>query len=300
LKLAVLVAQYFYQHRELNLPGIGTFYLDDAVTVPDMNDKNFRDFLQYIQFKQRPVTKPDTALIDFIRQQTGKIKPLAESDLESYVADGKLLLNIGKLYHIEGIGTLNKNKEGIFEFVPGEPMLQRLEAITHDKDHDRHAKKSVLSENSNTAGSSSRKLLILAGVLIGLAIIVWGGYTLYSKKVDPTSAVNENTNTLVLDTVGMAQRTADSLLRAKEASDKLAADINAPKRYKYVLETCRYATAMKRKEDLKSIINIETKDSVLYKIVMYLPGTPSDTLRIKDSLHNWYWGDRPRKITIEQ
>ena len=93
------------------MPGIGIFSLDDKVVIPESSDKNVRDFLQHIQFKQFNVLRADDALIEFIRTHTGKIKPLAESDLESYVADGKLMLNIGKPFHIEGIGTLIKKQE---------------------------------------------------------------------------------------------------------------------------------------------------------------------------------------------
>ncbi len=137
LKLAILLAQYFYQHKQLNLPSIGSFSLDAAVTVPDQNDKNFREFLKYVQFKQQPIAKADETLIDFIRAHTGKIKPLAESDLESYLADGKLLLNIGKPFHIEGIGTLHKNKLGIYEFIAGEPSLERMEIVNEPKEVER-------------------------------------------------------------------------------------------------------------------------------------------------------------------
>jgi len=75
LKLATLVPQYFYKHRKLSLPGIGVFSLDENVTIPDPDDKNYRDFLQHIAFKQTNVTKAEDALIDFIREHTGKIKP---------------------------------------------------------------------------------------------------------------------------------------------------------------------------------------------------------------------------------
>ena len=67
-------------------------------------------------------------LIDFIRKHTGKINHWQNRTWETFVADGKLMLNIGKPFHIEGIGTLQKNREGIYEFAPGQPVVQRLES----------------------------------------------------------------------------------------------------------------------------------------------------------------------------
>ena len=82
------------------------FTIDPAIMVPDIADKDFPDFLQQIQYVQKPVSAPDEEFIDFIRRETGKIKPLAESDLDSFLSDGKILLNIDKPFHIEGIGSL--------------------------------------------------------------------------------------------------------------------------------------------------------------------------------------------------
>src|SRR4029453_9831517 len=106
LKLSSLFAKYLYQYKTLRLPGIGIFTLDPAITIPDPTDKLFPDFLQNIQYTQQTVNAPDEDFINFIRTETGKIKPLAESDLDSFLSDGKILLNIGKPFLIEGIGFL--------------------------------------------------------------------------------------------------------------------------------------------------------------------------------------------------
>lgn len=323
MKVSVLVAQYFYQHRELNLPGIGSFFLDDAVTIPDINDKNFRDFFQYIQFKQKNIARPDDTFIDYIRKVTGKIKPLAESDLESYVDDGKLLLNIGKPFIIDGIGTLSKNKEGRYEFIPGDVGgTQRIEVISPEKSASKEKekarekkadaeqtskKKSVFDTDyypHEANGNSSRKLLIIAGVLIGIAIIVWGGYSLYNKKVNPAAAASEIITQPVVDT--LAQQQADSLARAKAIADSILAANSTPAgNYKFVLEsTPNKKRAIRRHlqvNDLNHAIKMETlNDSTLFKIYVILPATPADTTRIKDSLNAWYYGSRPIKISIER
>jgi hypothetical protein len=311
LKLATLVPQYFYQHRKLSLPGIGTFSLDDKVTIPDSDDKNVRDFSQHIQFKQANILKAEDGLIDFIRTHTGKIKPLAESDLESYVADGKLLLNIGKPFHIEGIGTLMKNRNGVYEFTAGEPMIERLESMQPVKERESAgrdktpAKKSVFDEDyypHESGGIGSRRLLTLGGIVLGLAVVIWGGYTLYNKKVEPDAAVTE-TNILKADSTQQAAA-ADSAARAKAVADSIqAASSIASGSYKFIFEsTYNKRRALRRHlqvSDISPRIKLESNpDSTQFNIYVVLQAISSDTTRLKDSLNAWYYGSRPLRVTI--
>jgi hypothetical protein len=318
LKLAILVPQYFYQHRNLSLPGIGIFSLDDKVVIPDSSDKNVRDFLQHIQFKQFNVLKADDTLIDFIRTHTGKIKPLAESDLESYVADGKLMLNIGKPFHIEGIGTLIKNRNGVYEFTPGEPMMERMEAFqpirdkeavkTKEKGREKETqpqKKSVFADDyypHETKGTGSRKLMILAGVVLGLAVVVWGGYSLYNSKVDNATTAATDTNILAVDSAAIKAQ-ADSLAAAKAIADSIKALGVEPGNYKFIfLSTTSKQKAFRHYGQVSRDnprIKIESNsDSTLFSVFMVLPATPADTIRMKDSLNTWYYGSKPLRVTI--
>ena len=118
MKLSSLFSKYLYQEKKLRLPGIGEFTLDPSITVPDVSDKLFADFLQNIRFNQIQINAPDEQFINFIRTETGKIKPLAESDLESFLSDGKILLNIGKPFYIEGIGSLQKHVKVFLSLKP--------------------------------------------------------------------------------------------------------------------------------------------------------------------------------------
>jgi hypothetical protein len=307
LKLSILLAQYFYQHKQLNLPGIGSFHLDAAVTVPDVNDKNFREFAKYIQFTQNIIAKPDDALIDFIRSHTGKIKPLAESDLESYLGDGKLLLNIGKPFHLEGIGTLQKNKLAIYEFTAGEPITERLDIMSELKEADRPMarRRSAFDEGGYSqieAHHNKRKrLLVTTLVLIALAVILWGGYSLYNNKKDP--AGTEQQQQAVVDTPAIKQA-PDT---AKTTTGNLPAATTpavASGNYKFIVETTtRKIRALKRHAFLLTLnrdYKLETSDSLTFNITVTLPATPADTLRLKDSLNGWYYGPNVNKVRIAQ
>jgi hypothetical protein len=348
LKISVLIAQYFYQNKVLNLPGIGSFYLDESIDVQSIGNKN--DLLEHIHFAQKTINRPDDSLIEFIRKHTGKIKPLAESDLDTFVADGKLMLNIGKPFHIDGVGTLQKNKEGEYQFTPGAPVVQRLEPLpalpVQEWENERPVKKrSVFDESSYDTPNNNRRILIGAGIVVGLIIIIWGGYSVYSSKTNAPSLPVTNTtastaNTTPGDTTQRVSQYVHNLDSPSEALEKVikkdtaildeATDVTSPsgtaatptatapvaapaappvaqpaapsKRYKFVLETfTRQASAVKRYNLLKPRVQLESVDSAKFKIVISLPGTPADTARQKDSLHNWYWGARrDRQVTIEQ
>ncbi len=309
MKIAGLLTQFLYQHKKLNIPGIGQFSIDASVAIPDHTDKNYQEFLQYIQFTHRSISRPDDELIDFIRVKTGKIKPLAESDLDSYLSDCKLLLNIGKPLYIEGIGTLNKNKDGSFEFSHGQPMTERMESLPPEKGPEKHGERKFLYNNEYTSQSTGqtnvlRKLLIIAGILIGLGVIVWGGYLLYSKKTNPVVESNDPVAGEI-DTNSTGSLTPDSILRATIIdSTTIKKESATAGTYKFICEVTntrqRAISRYKILQELNKQFKMETKDSIHYTIYIQLPSAPADTSWKKDSLKAWYWGERPRYIRIEQ
>jgi hypothetical protein len=311
LKLPLLFSQYLYQHKLLNLPGIGSFELDPSVAIPEANDKNTADFKKFIRFIQKPVLKPDDEFIDFIRLNTGKIRPLAESDIDSFLDEGRLMLNIGKPFFITGIGTLHKNREGLYEFSPGEPTVERLEGEGAGEKIVR--KRSVFDSGYSQLEPESnllRKLLIAGGIIVGLTAIVWGGYILYNNNVEPQTAEQPGSaNTQ--DTSSGTVPPTDSLLAdtsSASAIDSTAAKapqlVADPGSYKFVLETTSNKNrAVKRIAFLNTIsprMKMETNDSTSFKIFVMLPSAAADTNRIKDSLNSWYWGRKEMKVSIEK
>lgn len=282
MKLSSLFAKYLYQHKQLRLPGIGVFSLDPSITIPDPSDKLFADFLQNIRFSQQTVNAPDEEFINFIRTETGKIKPLAESDLESFLSDGKILLNIGKPFQIEGIGYLQKTREGTLEFKPGEPHLYKTE--THQEAGEPVEKsKSFYLE---TGGSSTgRKVMIALGVIAGIAIVIWGGYKLYNRN-GATASTSDTVTTLPSDTMAISSM-PDSFERP--GNDTLR-DVRST--YRFVIErTANKARALRRYNQLMenmTPIKMDTKDSTVFNLYFVLPATPADTARIRDSLKVWY------------
>ena len=69
----------------MSLPGIGIFTLDKSGVLPDVNDRNQHPTPNAVQFQNANIVAAEKELISFICEQTGKIKPLAISDLDSYL-----------------------------------------------------------------------------------------------------------------------------------------------------------------------------------------------------------------------
>lgn len=309
MKLAVLLAKYFYTNKHLSLPGIGVLHLDAAVSVPDFSDKNFREVLKYIQFTHKPAVKVDEDLIEFIRTQTGKIRPLAEADLESYLADGKLLLNIGKPFTIDGIGSLQKLKDGELSFTPGELTIEKLDFHTEDRTPDKSTRHLPVYDESQvrhkTHNNQRRILLIGTLAVIGLVVILWGGYMLYTKNDNRNNNSQEEPQQ-VATPLATPDTSSTAIVPQSDSSPVKPETVAAPAvpgTYKFVFErTDKKARALKRYafvHQLSPRIQMETSDSLNFTIFVRLPAEAGDTTRIKDSLNVWYYGGKPVKIQVE-
>ena len=286
MKLSSLFSKYLYQEKKLRLPGIGEFTLDPSITIPDVNDKLFDDFLQNIHFSQQSISAPDEHFINFIRTETGKIKPLAESDLDSFLSDGKILLNIGKPFQIEGIGSLQKTREGLLEFKAGEPPQHKMEPHNAENEGQHERSKSFYLE-TNSQGTGARKLLTTLGAIAGIVIVIWGGYILYNRNTSPADDSRESVSILP------KQSDSSAISTMPDSFQRSGADSIHNGTFKFVIErTANKARAMRRYNQLLehfAPIKLETKeDSTLFKLYFVLPATPADTARIRDSLKSWY------------
>jgi hypothetical protein len=225
LKLSQLLSQFLYQTRKLDLPGIGTFTLDPAAVIPEESERGGMTLAAGISFKNAIIREPDDALIGFIKVHTGKMKPLAAADLDFFLTTGKQLLNIGKPFYLEGIGTLMQNKEGLLDFAPGEYMIARLDepgAGRKDRSEKVVTGFDEPPREYEPRGNAVRQTLLLAGIVGGLIVIGWGGYYLYKKNtyVEPaaetkTAAVPDTAAT-PRDTTAAASPAGQSGVRATD------------------------------------------------------------------------------------
>jgi hypothetical protein len=319
------LSQYLYQTRKLDLPGIGSFSLDADAVVPQESDRMGQVAAAGIRFRNVTVRAPDDNLINFIKEHTGKMKSLAASDLDFYLTTGRQLLNIGKPFYLEGIGTLLKNKEEGFDFAPGEYLVARLD----EPGHDRRAAFDEAAREREVKGGSTRQGLLLMLIVIGLAVIGWGGYYLYkrnsftepvekqavvlpdtTRKTTPVQAT-DTTFKQAKDTAtpspSMAAKTPAAPVPAAPAptiaNSTPAAELPPPPGailYRFIiLSTDNKHHALRRYNQLLGYqlnIKMYQKDSAWFKLYFPITTSPRDTTAIKDSLSDTYAAPH---VTIE-
>lgn len=283
MKIPSLLAQYLYCKQRLDLPGIGTFLLDNATVSALENSKQRSAILEGVSFKFNPSVQEPADLIAFIAEKTGKMKPLAAADLDSHLQSAHLFLNIGKPFTFEGIGILTKLKPGEFELTPISVSTEKVKEY-NTRETEPSASKEPVSDKYESFLSGSavkqewKRPVAALLVLCGIGLTIWGGYEISrrARKGDRDNTVETAAQT-ILPAPDSSQVRKDSIVKQETPVQET--------NYKYVLEVAKSKRAFKRYNQLKEInwqVHLETKDSVQYKLFMLLP--VSDTTKTLDSL----------------
>ena len=285
LKLAPLLARYLYTHHRMDLPGLGTFRID-----PQTNNTEDSTTLEGVSFENNPGIKQSPELVQFISAEAGKMKALAAADLASHLELAHQFLNIGKPFMLEGIGSLVKQRNGEYIFAPGPvlpEMVQKKEnpqstGLSDDPDAD--YKKIFYGKRVKATGTPALTFLLAA---FGIAVAVWGGYSIYKKnqrnKISPETEVAQEEPTVENEVI-FSSTTApvvDTVQQVKINQSPTEQD------RKFILETANAQRAFARYNKLKSFqwnIQMETSDSLMYKLYVMIPAVDIDTTRILDSL----------------
>ena len=281
--------------------------------IPEASDRNQQTPASGITFKNTTVVNPDDALIQFIKEHTGKMKPLAAADLDFFLTTGKQLLNIGKPFYLEGIGTLLNNREGKLDFTPGEYSTARLDDPEKDKKKNSSFEEVPRGEYEPKS-NNVRQLLLLVALVGGLLAIGWGGYYLYKRNtfVEPgaenqAKIIQDTPAAQKLDTLSGKDSAAAKPLPGTPSKDATAVKpADSPGQvasvmptvatgenlYKFViLETVKKGRALRRYNQLLGFqlnIKMEQKDSSYFKLYFPIAAAPRDTAHIRDSLMDVY------------
>jgi hypothetical protein len=287
MKIEQLIVQHLYNNKKVTLQDIGSFILSSNVSMPPENEKDGVMPENAITFEYNTRAMEDESLIDFIVQQTRKIKPLATSDLESYCILGREYLNIGKPFPIEGLGTLQKNQSGQYEFIQGNsvnPKLQAAPALLKEKDDEEIVFSTPpRKQNRNKSG------MIIAG-LVFLALTV-AALVYFLNKKETDQPVSEQV--VAADTTTVAKRdsvitppAADTIARSRIPGDTST--------FKVVLKEypSKQAAdmAFTKLSGYGHTLMVYQKDSSTYRLAMPFTTPLSDTARAKDSLNRFFGG----------
>lgn len=291
MKIEQLLVQHFYNCGEITLQGMGTFTLSPDFVMPKESDKDAEIPDQAISFQYNPRATADDTLIDYIVQQTRKMRPLAAADLDSYLVLGKQFLNIGKPFKIEGMGMLSKNQQGELVFTKGTSFHARMESIPAAL---KEKQETVISFNSEEKRSTSsrRKILLISLMVIGISLVgssVWYFFFKGNKTANP---VTQTLPMVLLDTAKPAATTADSLVNQKPEAP-IAVDGYT---FKLVFMITRDSNAaVSRMNTLTNRghkIIMSKHDSLRYKLAEPFTLPLTDTTHIKDSLNSFYYSGR--------
>jgi hypothetical protein len=275
LKISPLLAQFLIKNKQLSLAGLGRFTLNDSGEINFQHDAS---------------VKEDPELVNFIAENTGKMKSLVASDLDSNLELARQFLNIGKPYLFEGIGTLSKNKFGTIEFVQGNYLQEKNKENAGDG-----RDKTSTTENSFTdyeemfsprkpKAPATKSIITWLVAIAGLSLAVFGGYIVYTKTKNKkeTVVVKEDIQPVI---------TNDTLPKTTDSIPPITKPVDTSGMYRFVIEKAARQRAFFRYNYLKENlidVKMDTKDSVLFNLYFLLPSTPADTAKKRDSLQRLY------------
>lgn len=301
MKIQEILSQYLYKEKTLTLPGLGRFDLNPSVNIYDLKEEGWP--ADTISFTSNRNAVIEEGLLLFLMQQTGKMKPLAMSDLESYVSNGMQLINIGKPFPIKGIGSINKTKDNQFTFEQGSPALEKIDSINTDHVRDR----TVLAEGekeidfSHEERKSSKKPIIILGIIVALVLVGWAVYLAIPKKDKaPEPEANFAEQTTPVDTTAqMFDTTAQIPLSDSTAAPDTTKSVSAPVQpvttsgsFQLLIDQYKSKSlADKRIASLKLRgfnVQLTVKDSTTYQVILPVNRPLSDTAYVMDSLRRFY------------
>jgi hypothetical protein len=297
VKIEQVLVHYLLKNKILNLQGIGTFHLD--AVVPDVSDPDKPITIpeNAVSFHYDPKTKEDDGLVDFIVEYTHKIKPLAASDLESFLSLGLQFLNIGKPFTLHKLGTLDKLNSGELIFKAGELIAEKIEPqkIKNEETEQPNEEENLFNDYQQKRKSNTgAKVFYMLVILKVLALIGWAiwGFDFDKKNVDESTTSTE----AIIPVTDSASHTDSARNTTDSTTDGLAAAVQQnpvdSSTFKIVVNEYRtLSAATKRLSDLKSYgrnVIMYTNDSVIYKIAEPFTLPLSDTTKMLDSLKGYY------------
>ncbi len=291
MKIEQLLVQYFYNAGEVTLQGMGTFTLSPDFVMHKEQDQDLEIPSNAITFQYNSKATEDDGLINYIVEQTHKMKALASADLYSYLVLGKQFLNIGNPFAIEGLGILAKSQQGAYEFTQSHAFNAKLQTVPAAvKEQREHAEISFASESKTE--NNSKKIILIGLVIIGLSLLATAAwYFLIKNNNTPVEDITEQPAALP-DMATTGSLKIDSTLSEKIETAS-AGDGDTLK--VVFLVTADSAAAVYRKNVLtmrKHKIIMNKSDSTYYKLAEPFTLPLADTTYIKDSLNSFYYSGK--------
>lgn len=285
MKIENLLTQYLLLQKKICLQEIGILYLnrdiasvEDATSLPE----------DAVRFEFDLKAPADEGFIAFVMEKTRKIRPLASSDIESYMMLGKQFLNIGKPFVIKGLGVLLKNQQHAYEFSLGQTSASKIEStdtVIIEKE-----KSSAEIDFSAPRPQPNHKKKWMPWVLVCIFLLVVGLlYFNFKGSDDKKEDLLTNSSTSTPNETSSLQPTANradnmpsdsAILTDNKATDSFYVVV----RTSTVLSDIQPAYQKLSSYPMGKGLVMYTNDSVTYKIAMPVHLPLSDTAKVRDSL----------------
>ena len=289
MKLEQLIVQYLYQNKSVSLQEIGNFHIAPEVIIPQDSDKDFQLPADAISYDYDLKAVADEGLVDFIVQQTRKIKPLAASDLESYTSLNKQFLNIGKPLIIDGLGTLQKNQSGKYEFSQSHLFNTKTEAKPTEIREKANEEISFSTPKKTESGNKNSKSWLIVFVL--LFFILGAVALLYYLNMPKRETVDLPEKTEVVTPPVLVKDSSNKPIDSIQLVSAPLPKVDDGYSFKVVIKTytnlANAQAALNRLKGYGHNVLLTTKDSVNYQIKIPFNRSLADTSRIKDSLNKF-------------
>jgi hypothetical protein len=300
MKVETLIVSFLELNKQVSLESIGHFSFDGRLKEVSEEDENIFPFAEdSVTFVSDKNEKSDPNLIDFIVNESGKIRPLATSDLESFSMLGKQFLNIGKPMIIRGLGYLINNQDGTYSFFQGEYIPEKSDPNPIKNKYKSAEKK---GENDNTridfsakkkSGNNTKKWI---PILILVVLLALAGSVVYYFLQKDESLVE------VTETKPTAPQKPEIKSTADTQKTIVNVDTTAVLPVKDSIPTINqneFLVVVRTYSDLESAqrgysrlvvlpfakqIKLMTSDSVKYRIALPVKGNLSDSARLRDSV----------------
>lgn len=292
MKIDQAFIYYLLRFKELPLQGIGVFTLEGSIPEPSDPDKPFVIPEDAISFTYNPRIGEDPDLVHFISEMTGKIKPLASADLDSYLTLGRQFINIGKPLILPNIGTIEKTNTGELIFKGGQHIMERLtpNKVSTEVEEAEPKEAESFSDFPAQPKNAGRGILYLI-ILIIVGLTAWALWK-YGFQTDEKATITHTDIEPVSDSPGAQSISPkpDSLSVSPGAETK-----NDTIGFRIVVGFYDRLAGEKRLKDMldaRRNVVLYTDDSIRYKVAEPFPDRPlSDSSFIKDSMRAYY-GDR--------
>ncbi len=298
-----LIRQFLYENKSISLPGIGKLAFSGNSTLPSSTEKSENIALPDIAFNYNLQEQAEPAFIAFVAEQTGKIKPLATSDIDSFFTLAKQFINIGKSFIIDGVGVINKMDNGQYSFTPG-TYMPVVETVSHlRKPLKIREPIPVIKRDMNLRDEPdpiNKKVILAVAAVIVLVLIVWAvlHFVMNTKSTTETTPVTETTK----DTVQVIKDTP--VVAHKDSVTATAAPLkptSGSNDYKAVFETTTdKARAMNRITKLQGYkidARLEANaDSTNFKLWVPVTAAPDQVDHKRDSLSKYF----AKPVTMEK